>query len=87
MTNALEERYGELLLAHVRADRYPSVAHMNMLEEIASPRVLLEYTLHLFERIEADTYPSIPMMQRVQRLVARLGDSTDKAGATGGESQ
>ncbi|MBD0281995.1 MAG: hypothetical protein ICV69_07355 [Thermoleophilaceae bacterium] len=73
MANELQERYGELLLDHIRADRYPSVTHMNMLEEIASPRVLVEYTLHLMERIEDDTYPSIPMMQRVQRLVARWG--------------
>ena len=73
MGNALQERYAELLLDHIRADRYPSATHMNMLEAIATPRVLVEYTLHLFERIEADTYPSIPMMQRVQGLVARWG--------------
>jgi hypothetical protein len=35
--------------------------------------VLVEYTLHLFERIEADKYPSIPMMERAQALVARSG--------------
>jgi hypothetical protein len=73
MANELQESFGELLLDRIRADRYPSVTHMDMLEQIATPRVLVEYTLHLFERIEADTYPSIPMMQRVQRLVARWG--------------
>ena len=73
MTNALQGRYGELLLAHIRATRYPSVTHMDMLEQIATPRLLLEYTLHLLERIEADRYPSIPMMERLQRLVARWG--------------
>jgi len=73
MANALQEQYGELLLDHIRGDRYPSVNHMNMLERIATPRVLVEYTLHLFERIEADRYPSIPMMQRLERLVARWG--------------
>jgi hypothetical protein len=62
-----------LLLDHIRADRYPSVTHMNMLEQIATPRVLVEYTLQLFDRIEADKYPSIPMMQRVQRLVPAGG--------------
>jgi hypothetical protein len=71
MTNVLQERFGELLLDHIRAARYPSVTHMDMLEAIATPQVLMEYTLHLFERIEADTYPSIPMMQRVQALAAR----------------
>jgi hypothetical protein len=73
MANALQERYAELLLDHIRADRYPSVNHMNMLEQMATPRVLVEYTLHLLERIEADRHPSIPMMQRVQGLVARWG--------------
>jgi hypothetical protein len=73
MENPLQERYAELLLDHIRGDRYPSVNHMNMLEAIAPPRILVEYTLHLMERIEADNYPSIPMMQRVQRLVGRWG--------------
>jgi hypothetical protein len=73
MANALQARYGELLLDHIRAARYPNVTHMDMLEQIATPRLLLEYTLHLLERIEADRYPSIPMMERLERLVARWG--------------
>jgi hypothetical protein len=72
MANVLQERYAELLLDHPR--RPPSERHSHdLLEEIAPPGVVGEYTLHLFERIEADTYPSIPMVQRVQRLVARWG--------------
>jgi hypothetical protein len=73
MANALQEHYAELLLDRIRADRYPSIDYMNILEQIAPPQVLLEYTIHLFERIENDTYPSIPMLQRVQGLVARWG--------------
>jgi hypothetical protein len=73
MANELQEHYAELLLDRIRADRYPSADFMNLLEQIAPPRVLLEYTIHLFERIERDTHPSIPMLQRVQRLVARWG--------------
>jgi hypothetical protein len=72
MANALHERYAELLMDRIRADRYPSVNHMNLLEQIATPRVLAEYTLHLFERIEADIYPS-PMMQRMHRPRGALG--------------
>jgi hypothetical protein len=83
MTNVLQERFGELLLDHIRDARYPSVKHMDMLEAIATPQVLMEYTLHLFERIEADTYPSIPMMERVQGLVARLGLALQLAEARG----
>ena len=46
---------------------------MDLLEQIATPRILAEYTLHLMERIEADTYPSIPMLRRVQRLISVWG--------------
>jgi hypothetical protein len=73
MANALQEHYAEVLLERIRADRYPSITYMNMLEEIASPRVMVEYTLHLFERIENETHPSLPMMRRVEGLVARWG--------------
>jgi hypothetical protein len=69
--NPLHEYLAELLLARIRAARYPSVTHMNMLEEIAPPRVRVEYALELMKRIETETYPSIPMIQRVRRLVAR----------------
>ncbi len=73
MENPLQERYGELLMEHIRSANYPSTTHMDMLEQIATPRVLAEYTMHLMERIEADEYPSIPMMRRVQSLVGRWG--------------
>jgi hypothetical protein len=73
MPNELQEHYGELLLDRIRGERYPSVTYMDMLEEIATPRLLVEYTMHLFERIESETYPSPPMMKRVQGLVARWG--------------
>jgi hypothetical protein len=56
---------------------------MDILEAIATPRVLVEYTLHLLERIEADKYPSIPMMERVEALVARSGLALQLAEARG----
>ena len=71
MTNNPLHEHSEVLLARIRAARHPSVTHMNMLEEIAPPRVSVEYALELMKRIETETYPSIPMIQRVQRLVAR----------------
>ena len=83
MTNVLQERFAELLLERIRATRYPSVAHMDMLEAIATPEVLVEYTLHLFDRIEADKFPSIPMMERAQALVARSGLALQLAEARG----
>jgi hypothetical protein len=31
------------------------------------------FIFHLMERIEEDEYPSIPMMQRAQRLIGSFG--------------
>ena len=46
---------------------------MDMLEAIAPPRVRALFVLHLMERLEEDEYPSIPMMQRAQRLIMSFG--------------
>jgi hypothetical protein len=73
MANPLQERYAEVLLTKISNDTHPSGTHMNMFEAVASPRMLVAYTLHLMERIEDDPHPSIPMMQRVQRLIAGFG--------------
>ena len=73
MANPLQDRFGEVLLARIRSDRHPSNTHMAMLEASASDQVLVEYVLHLMERIENDPNPSIPMMRRVQQLIARFG--------------
>jgi hypothetical protein len=76
MANALQERYAEMLLDRIRADKYPSATYMNMLEQVATPRVLAEYIQYLIERIEDDEHPSIPMMRRVEGLMGRFGDGT-----------
>jgi hypothetical protein len=73
MPNALHEAYAEVLLSRIRADAHPSVTHMNMFESIAPPQQMGAYLAHLMERIESENYPSIPMMQRVQRLVKQYG--------------
>jgi hypothetical protein len=73
VANPLQERYAEMLLEKITGERRPSATHMDMLEAVASDRVLVAYILNLMERIEEDRHPSIPMMQRVQRLIARFG--------------
>jgi hypothetical protein len=73
VANPLQERYAEVLLARIRSDKHPSATHMAMLESVASDRTLVEYILHLMERIEEDPNPSIPMMRRVQGLIANFG--------------
>jgi hypothetical protein len=44
-----------------------------MLEQVAPPRVLVEYIEHLMERIGEDEHPSIPMMRRVEGLMGLFG--------------
>ena len=73
MANAVAEQYAEMLLVKISGDIYPSGTHVDLLEAIAPPRVLLQFILHLMVRIEEDEYPSIPMMQRAQRLIMSFG--------------
>ena len=73
MANPLQDRFAEVLLDRIRSDKYPSGTQMDILESVASPRMRVEYLLHLMEKIQDDTYPSIPMMHRVQRLIAEFG--------------
>jgi hypothetical protein len=81
MANALHERYSELLMDRIRADRYPSVNQMNLLEQIATPRVLAEYTLHLFERIEADISSRPPPRPESDATCASTPATPSKADA------
>jgi hypothetical protein len=73
MANLLQERYAEVLLERIRSDKHPSTTHMNMLESVASDRMLVEYVVHLMDRIEEEENPSIPMMRRIEGVIARFG--------------
>ena len=73
MAYPLAEQFGETLLVKISRDVYPSNTQMDMLEEIATPRLRVMFIFHLMERIEEDEYPSIPMMQRAQRLITSFG--------------
>jgi hypothetical protein len=73
VANALADQYAEMLLDKISRDEYPSGTHMDLLEAIAPPQVLLQFIFHLMERIDEDVHPSIPMMERTQRLIAGFG--------------
>jgi hypothetical protein len=73
VANPLLEQFGEVLLEKISRDVYPSTTQMDMLEAIATPRMRALFALHLMERLEEDEYPSIPMMQRAQRLIMSFG--------------
>ena len=73
MANPLQERFAETLLDRIRKDNYPSVTQMDLLEEVAPPRVMVEFVLDLMQRIEDDNHPSIPLMLRARRLIKQFG--------------
>jgi hypothetical protein len=73
VANPLQDHYAAVLLQKISNDTHPSPTHMNMLEAVAPDTVLMAHILHLIERIENDPQPSIPMMRRVERLIAQFG--------------
>jgi hypothetical protein len=73
VANPLQAHYVEWLWERIRSDQYPSATHMNLLESVASPEVLVAYILFLMEKIENEPYPNVDLMKRVQRLIAQFG--------------
>lgn len=61
-----------LLLERVRQDRYPSTVHMELLELTLPPSLRRDYVNILLEKVVSENHPSIPMMQRIIRISARL---------------
>jgi hypothetical protein len=57
-----------LLLQRIREDEYPSATEMQLLESIMPRSMVSEYLGVLLEKVQADTWPSIPMMQRIIRV-------------------
>jgi ubiquinone biosynthesis protein COQ9 len=69
----IRERFVDLLLDRVKTDRYPSRLHMDMLEaSLNQPDQLVEYLEALMEKVENTRFPSHTMLERIQRIVAKL---------------
>ena len=69
----LRERYVQILLDRIRAEPYPSLAQMDLLEAtVTSPDQLAEYLEALMEKVETTRFPSLTMMRRIQRIASRL---------------
>jgi hypothetical protein len=45
---------------------------MALLEDMLPPSLTREYLSVLFEKVRNETYPSIPMLRRIRRLVQQL---------------
>jgi hypothetical protein len=69
----LRERFVQLLLDRIRAEPYPSVTHMDLLEAtVTSPDQLVEYLDALMDKVESTRFPSLTLMRRIQRITSRL---------------
>jgi hypothetical protein len=69
----LRERFVQILLDRIRAEPYPSLAQMDLLEAtVTSPDQLAEYLEALMEKVEQTRFPSLTMLRRIQRITAKL---------------
>jgi hypothetical protein len=62
----------QVLLDKVRQDNYPSTTQMDMLEEILPPDLVRDYVNILLEKTLTARFPSIPLLQRLQRITQTL---------------
>ena len=70
---SLRDRFVQILIDRIRAEPYPSLAQMDLLEAtVTSPDQLVEYLDALMDKVESTRFPSLTMMRRIQRIAARL---------------
>ena len=69
--NSVEARaaYLRIMIEKVRQAHYPSATHMAMIEQSLPPQLIPDYVEILMEKVADDPNPSIPMLQRIARLV------------------
>jgi len=58
----------DMLLTKVQNDRFPSVTHMDLIEQLMGPEERSIYIQVLLDKIVHDRYPSIPLIRRVLAL-------------------
>jgi hypothetical protein len=73
--NNVESRaaFLQILIESVRQARHPSATHMAMIEQALPPQLIPDYVEILLEKVADDPNPSIPMLQRIARLLDAAG--------------
>jgi hypothetical protein len=61
--------FARILMERVRQDRHPSPTHMAMIEQALPREWISDYLEILLEKVANDPHPSIPMLERIGRLV------------------
>jgi hypothetical protein len=62
----------EFLLEKVREDAYPSTTHLDLIEQLIPRYMVPEYLSVLRDKVERDSFPSIPMLRRMRRVAECL---------------
>jgi hypothetical protein len=62
------EMFLRFLLDKVREDPYPSLQHLDMIEESLTPDLVPEYIEVLIEKAKQSEFPSGEVLARMQRL-------------------
>jgi hypothetical protein len=69
----IQQRCVLMLIEKVGQDQFPSAEHMNRIEASLANREQLEAYLELLlEKVERVRYPSLGMLDRIQRLATML---------------
>lgn len=61
-----------LLMDKIRTDKYPSTTQMDLLEQMIPRALATEYFDALLEKVAVDQFPSVSLLARMSRLVARM---------------
>jgi hypothetical protein len=68
----IRDRLVAFLLEKVHGVEYPSTTHLDLIEQSIPCHMVPEYLELLMEKVQQDSYPSIPMLRRIRRVAACL---------------
>ena len=57
-----------VMMRKLEEETYPSTSMLDLIEQLLTPEDLPAYAEALVNRIEADRYPSMPIVARLKRL-------------------
>jgi len=60
------------LMDRIRTDRYPSEAHLRLVEQVIPRPLVRDYLNILLEKVLADDHPSVPMLRRIVRVAQSI---------------
>jgi hypothetical protein len=64
--------FTRFLLRRVRQDDYPSTTQLDLIEKSLPREMLPQYLRVLVDKVAHDTFPSIPLLRRIQHLIEHL---------------